>query len=769
MRLLRCLPLMLLSLPALAETPIDARLGSVGGVEIGGIETVPLLSMRSNPAVPVVSAVVNGKTDKPGALFALSTGSAVITVNDAFLATHGLEARTHKDKRVGELQVVQIDSLQIGGLLLKDVTAMVSSSEVDKAGVGGFAPMQIGLGALKDLSYAIVPSAGEVRFAPAGAALLDAIGGERIAYQVPPSAQVKVGKNKQRQPDSYLLVNAKAGGLTVPVSLNSAAPDNHLQVATDRSSLTAALGEVGTHQRGDVVLQWVDVAVGPASDVGWVASTTAPDLSALDLLPSSHLGAPWLSGFDLAVNPATGNLVLASAPTQKRVDALPGTVESLEKQAAEADTKAAEAAKESGEPAKPDAAAWSAVADIYEQAGRWDDALATWAKVVEADPTACEAQRRLGEARFRTGDLAGAAAALQQASSLYQAWWGDDVIVPGAATGEGHPAATPGKLRPQYSQVPHKNRKGQWIPALARQHWEAAKKKGKTLPEGVVVQPLSCWTADSALAQVRLAEGKPAEALAIYEGWVARFPPMRMVLDPTLATVSANAHLSQGDWAASHDQLRQAAAFDLTKADPRWALGLALAYANQGRFDSAEPLFLQALDRDLGDTLAVQLYLDAVRAQADDKAMWVAARRWADARPDSPGALFGLAYAATVAGMDRQVATVQAEADKAFTRLLNRAPFDADLLAAQARTLAALGDKAAAKAPAEQALKLQPGSAAAMLASADAAMVAEKAASMVKKAAQAAPDHPGYALLLTAAPKAPAAPPVPTEPVEKGE
>ena len=781
MRLLRCLPLSLLSLmvslPAAADTSIDSTLGAIGAVELSGEAEVPLLAHPDWGVMPVVKATVNGDTTDPGALFVLSTGDAMMTVTPEFVARYGLEKSKKKSKRVGEIETVQIESLTVGGLVLRDVTAVVNAGSLK--GVSPTAPQQIGLALLEDAATAILPSKGVVRFAPgsAGAALVDSVGGAKVEYGSTASTNMKIGKTKGRLPEVHLQVPASIGGLQTVVTLDSGEQASTIRQVMGRDELTAAIAGPA-HKRGDAVVQFADVAVGEAKASAWVRSTTAPDLSEVDegLKPASRLGANYLAHFDVAIDPGSRTVALARVEAPKRANALPGLIEAANQLASKADAEAAEAAKEAGEPAKPAAAEWTTVAQAHLAVGQTAQAIAAWNKVLEADDTACAAHHGLGQAHVLAGDLDAAATSLSAASALYHAWWDDDIVVPGSVDADGHPSAVPRKLKATYAQAPMKNRKGEWIPALSRAWWEEAKADGDDLPDGLVPQPVSCWTADSDLAGVALAQGDGAKALEIYTAWMERYPPLRMVLDPKLATVSANARMADGSAQDAVAGLRMASQFDHSRTDPRWALGLALSYVEAGRIDSAAPLFVQALRVAPMDTVTMSLYLDALAAEGGADAAIAAAADWAQTYPTSVGAAFGMAYAASLSDTP---AGPRVKAKGFATKALKQGavlhPFDAGFHAARARTLLLLGDAAGAAEAVAIATELNPAMPAVLLASAEIDLSngqAPKSRGQVKRAAEIAAAHPGYQLLKAGLPeKAPrdAAPMKPGDGAGKGD
>ena len=751
---------------AAAATPAEIY-GGVDTVEISEEVEVSLLSLRSQPLLPVVRAQVNDGAEHEGALFTLSSGRAAVQVTEAFAGAHELEIKTNK--RTGAKSVA-IDRLAIGGLVLRGVTAVIVEGPT---GSGAAPAMTLGLGALDGVAYAIQPSAGVVRFVPAasGAGLLESVGGTPVAFKTTPPSEGKVGKDKQWLPGATLLVPARFGGAEVTASLDTAVLDTQVRQAVGRAELDAAIGG-RTHQRGDVYRHRVEVAVaaGEARD-GWVSSTTVRDLSSAGVSPISRVGMDWLWRVDLAVDPATATLALRPITEPTRTDTLPGQLRDAAAAAEAADTAAAEAAKESGEEAGPDAGAWRALAGLHAEAGQYDDALAAWDTALGADELSCAAHLGRAEALIALGQLDGAVAAADRAAALYHSWWDDSVVIPGSAPGAaGHPEAVPAQLRPRYAQVPLKNRKGEWIPTLARAWWTEWAGDGNDLPEGLAAQDAGCWTADTLRAQIALATGDGGKAVEIYEQWVERFPPMQLVLDPSLAMLGANAQLVAGDMQGPQAQLRQAARVDLHKADQRWALGLALTYVSQERWDSAEPLFLQALHEAPADTVLMQHYLDAAQKFGGTKAMSKAAREFSKVRPDALVSAFGRAYAAAVADKKLGRDDLSASFADTLTETLARNPFDAWVLGNVARTHLVLGDNKAAAGLAKEGAALDPADPAVLLVQSELSRARggeERATALAQRAAVMHATHPGYQLLPAPVGAAPAPEPEP-EPSPEG-
>lgn len=771
MRRLVLVSLLALSLPATASTHIGRKVGSVETVTISGTVEVPLLLGEHGEVVPTVAAVLDDAADKGPVLFALNGASSVITVSDDVVSEYDLKVHTAdrallnlhgKDEKwrvAGEIKYVDIDRIAIGDLVLERVRALVSSS---KARIGGgYADVQIGLGAVPGLAWAILPSEGVVRFAPAaeGAALVSAVGGQKLTYTSTGWEKVKFGKERKIAPAQSLIVPVTVGGAKVQAVLNTAVPIS--SVGAD-----VTFDSTAEKAKGDIHSYWTTLTLG--DDLHRQAWFTRDSELERGAFPANEavVGAEILAWFDIAVDPAHHALALAYTQSQTRKDPTTDLLDRAEKAAKAADTKAAsndrkpsgrtgdgtasvwapdrtsmpddtapliawasvatgaagstatssEAPKagtnssadtnsSDNKGAKPDAQAWRKVARLDEQAGRWEDAIAVYKKLAEADEDDCSAWLDLGSAQLGGGHPADAIPSLERASKLYHSWWDLD----------------------------HDTRK---------KYAKKLKKDSNDAPKGIQEQDSACYVADGKLAAARFATGDLAAVEDLYRH--------RLDLDPMLAVVLGNADIAERAFDKVQEPMRQALKLEDTPL-PAPRLGLALAYAREGDWNTANGLFQKAMRLDDEDAMAEQTWIDAMIEARGARAALEAATAWADAHPDSTAAAFNLARAAQLAGDPAAFSRATDRADRIFREQLLMHPHDARMLATHARYLALLGRNDEAARAADQALQRLPSAGGAWLAKAavyEATGQADQAAAARKKAATLQPFHPGYASLL---------------------
>jgi len=474
-------------------------------------------------------------------------------------------------------------------------------------------------------------------------------------------------------------------------------------------SSSAALEDTTTVRQSDQYQHWLEASFGGQSATGWLLQHG--EFERGQYQHDAVIGTDLLAGFDIAIDPLSSTLALAPAATETRVDLTDQLVAQAEKKlettlaeqaeasdATEGDDDAAEAAKGA------QAGAYAALAATYDQYQRSDEAMTTWAKVVELDAESCTNWQSYGSAQLAARDAKGAAESLSKASALFHAWWDNDLAT--------------------------------------RKDMATAAEKGEAAEDAPKEQPGACHTADGLLATANFVLG---EHKAVEDAYKAHLD-----LDSGLALAYGNVVLARGDLAGAQAPLRQAMKLEVSQ-DPLSRLGLALTYAQQDDHETADKLFQKALSLDPEDAMAAALWLDNVRQHHDGAAALEAATAWAKGRPDSPTAHLVWVQAANAAGdADAQKAAVAA-ADALFEVKAKRMPNDAQLQATYARYLVTQGKLEAATKAADHALARDPSLGLAWLARADVAAASGDAASAgenLMKAGQLASSHPGYAMLL---------------------
>jgi tetratricopeptide (TPR) repeat protein len=712
------------------------KVGSVGEVVLGGQVDVPLYQDPANARAPLVSAVVNGAADKPVAFFAVDSRTSLITVSDAFVTTYGLEKKTTNKKLInlkeirlnraataedyeaskykvgGEITYVEIPSLKIGDLELKNVTALVNSS---KASVGGVdkKTMVIGMGALPGVAWAVRPSVGKVSFAPAaqGTALLGLVKASPVPYSSVPWDVVKFGNKPGKRwrahkvvaPARNAIVAGKVGGVEVSAALATAGGSTVALSKGVKSDLV--------QRQGDTAELWVPVDVA-ATSLGqtWVAVRGEYDMGNF---PShqANIGADLLAGYDIAVDPGTSQLALAPAgATVIRADVRPILLDAAVKAVAEADKKAAEAAQAEGKPAKPDAGALGKLAEVYRTQGMVAEMLATREKIAALDAKDCMAQFELGSAQLAAGKVNEAVTSLSASSALFHGWW-DRPLDERKDLGKELDDAEEG------------------VAVLDAAGKEVTRAAG------------SCQSADASLALAYVALKDYAKAEAVYRD--------NLDLDAGLARAWGTGALVAGQNAKATEAFRQALKRDQAP-DRRSHLGLALATAASGDVVTAAGLFEKAFATDINDAVVGALWLDTLRGAQGPEASLAAAGAWMRSHP---GSLVGAAlYAREAKAVGNAAAGEQArrvgDGIVAFRRSTSGDLVLSD--AAYALFLLYTGDVDGAAKAADAAVRAYGNTAGAWYAVAEVMAVKgveARAAEARKKAALLGGTHPGYALL----------------------
>lgn len=719
------------------ELPFADKLGSVGTIEIKDKVEVPLVLDGGGHPISAVEVVINGKADKPTAFFNLASSLSIITVSEDFAETHGLEVQTankkliapqswkHKRRLYAEelegthfrggykVQYVEIESLTIGGLVLKDVVAFVNNDTIDLSEHGD---LTIGMGALPGVAYAVLPSEGKVQFAPAaqGAAMVEALGGGKIKFAERGWELAEWGLTGRRLPlhDQKQKVVLGARTLLIPVEVGGQKLVAAWETGAEGAMVTPNERLEGTArlEKGDQRSVWTSVALeGVPQTHAWIQ----PD-GAFNVLPEAGLkgtlGAPFTSGYDLAVDPVGHTLALRPATAQKRVDRRPETLAAKLTQAAAADKEAAEKAAKDGKPAKPAGKAWGKVAAAHANVGDQKSAAEAQQKVIAADDSSCAAWQKLGGYQQAAGDLDGALASVTKAAELYHAWW----------------------------DRPFEERQ-----RLSKALGKAGPDQDVQDDKGAVVksQPASCHTADGDLAALLSVKGDLAAVQKLYTE--------RLDLDPGLAVAAGSAQLAAGKTEAAVESYRQAMRLEgKPRAGAR--LGLGLIYAGRGDLDTAAPLFAKALEANPKDARALDLWLDSVNQTKGAEAARAAASDFARSHPDYATAIYGLAREAKRAGDTDALGKVQSKGDTFFKAELALTPADTGLLAVYARYLVLTGRLDEADKAVAAALQSDSGSAAAWLAKAEllqARGATEGVQQALARAALSSPTHPGYATL----------------------
>ena len=160
------------SLSDFSEWKLSDKTGSVGSVEMDGSVEVTLYT-DENGAPTFKTFITTDATEEgeKGDLASLMPGTSLIVVTEDFAKQNELDIKVTNKRLIpvpedfkvgGEIKYVNIPSINIGGLVLNDVTALISGSEKVING-GPLKGITIGLGAIPT-SYAVLNSKGIIKF-----------------------------------------------------------------------------------------------------------------------------------------------------------------------------------------------------------------------------------------------------------------------------------------------------------------------------------------------------------------------------------------------------------------------------------------------------------------------------------------------------------------------------------------------------------------------------------------------------------------------------
>jgi hypothetical protein len=396
-------------------------------------------------------------------------------------------------KLKGDKKKGSIDSLSIGAVTLENVKVgpwdgkdTDPDSDVPKPlKLAG----EIGLMGFPELAFAILPSQGILRLAPAtdGAALVSEVGGTPLAYSMVEDDKGKVGSNPYDRDTLPVVVDANFSGVPLQTRIRTESwistllldVDSPMGFSTkDHTLAPVKLPVAPSYEAGTCSVQTREVVVGPLTDT---LEVTRCHLGPLALVfPPATVGANLLRMTDIAVDPVGHTLALKAVTEQKAADYGSIREAALKKKtepAAPADGKDAPTPEE-----QKDArlAAIPALADWYSATSQWDKAVPLYQELVDAKPELCENWMNLGQGLEHTGQ-AGAADAYKKSAELYDTW---------AALS----LTERKKLEPDYAKAKEKD-----------QNWD-----------GAIPQSSMCYKAWGKYARVHLSQGDYASIASVY-------------------------------------------------------------------------------------------------------------------------------------------------------------------------------------------------------------------------------------------------------------
>lgn len=678
-----------------------------GSIEVADVVEVPLYA-GLDPADPAWFVQLD-VGDKP-LLLRVATGHSELRVTEAAAKRVGLKVTGGEGKKKAKLA-----EGKLGAATIVDATVTIATPgpEVPFDDYDGW----IGLPGFPDAAWAVLPSEGKLKIAPAakGAELLSGFG-TPVDYAVSETRKVKVGTEKEELKGGAIVAPVAFSGAETRASLKTEFVNTWLVREAEGQDLYTVKGAeprdpmklpaAPAWKAGERTMETRDVGLGGQTVTTTLDRRGQGPVSAYALWAS--VGQDVLGNFDLALDTANKKLALRPVTESKLADWAPTKEKALRDaltpkaaEGAEApDAKAVEDAKKGG---------LGPLADFLASRGRLDEAVEARRELATLDAQSCTAWLGLGETLLEAGRPADAVEPLSKAAELYLPW----------------------------SQLPLAERK-----AIAEDKAKAEKKGGAW--EGSNPQDHACHVAPGLLAQAKVAQKDAAAVAALY--------PARLDLDPGLPLAAGTAALQKGDLEAAQAAFRQAIKLTIGEEaeEARAGLFLALREKDLG-------LALQQLERtrfraeDGTDPQLVRLYVAALQATAGAPATVKALE---DVLASDPGDVVLL----TELGRVKAASGDAAGAEKAFAAatarlatLTARTPADPRLWALKAQLLAASGKVDDARAAAEKATKAAPGSGLAWLALADvetAAGNAAAAAEHLKRAGAVDVGNPAYAQLV---------------------
>lgn len=689
---------MLFSL-CLLSASFAADLKPAGTAELSGTVDVPLYA-GVDPWDPTFYVEV--KVGEKSTLLRVATGHDELRLTGDGATALGvtLKGEEGKDKKA------KIAELDLGGVKLTDVVVIQHAAPSARVSYPPRYPKrampssgEIGLSGFTGLAFAVLPSEGILRLAPAdqGATLVAALGSS-LDYSFFGGKKQKVGAGPAVNfNDTPLVVELAVSGQNVHAVL---AMEEFGSVLVRELELEPRYFMKGKEQRqisfppaptwsvAEFDLQWREVAIGPVST--WTSIGRA-GLGPMALFaPDGAVGQDVLRMVDLALDPVNHKIGVKAASSLKLQDYRPLREAALKK--ALEPTPVEEGKEQPSEEDKKKAriAALKPLASWYDATGHSDLAVPLWKEVTTGEDNICGSWLSLGQSLLRTGQPADALSASRKAAELYDGW-----------------AALSLEERSKQQKA-----------------YDAAQKK-KEEWTGVVPQDHKCHTAWGDVAEAMF-------AMKDYSG-IAALYPSKMDLDEELALVAGSALLMEGKTEQAQAAYLQAIAVERT-GSPAARAGMLLTARNweqaQAQIGASGWLFF------LDDPYLLSVYLETAKKFGGEAAVNAELDRLLAMAPADPVLLLAKGDYSKAAERLQSIST--------------RMPSSAMVQAAQAQLLLAQGRAAEAKTTAERATQMDAGDAYAwyVLASAEQALnEADNAGKHYARASQLRGANPAYARL----------------------
>jgi tetratricopeptide (TPR) repeat protein len=598
------------------------NMGAVGKVKIDGTVDIPLYA--STLGKPELLTYVGTDVEDDGELFLISPSSSAIVVTEGFAKERDLDIKVDNKRLIpvpedfkagGEIKYVTIPELHVGGLVLKKVTAFVSSSEIkgfDSTGGLNFKKASIGLGALDD-SYAILESEGVLRVTKKkdGPELIKSLAGTSVPYQEidwsigTVGSWSLTGKSKTIFPALSLIVPASFGSPTEVQTL--------LSFHTAGSTLDSYYPIEGASpvQVNDLRYDWMTPTLaGQKLDASYVSRPAMVDVTN-GPIPMAMIGATVLSNYDIVVDKSSQTIAFAPRTGQKRLSSLEEELQRAKDDLSKKDETEKKSKDKEEEEEELNIGGLKTLISLLKKDNQLKATLEHYDALVNDDgeKTDCQLWLDYGHVQRNIGNINASLSAYQEASRLYHSWWDIDL----------------------HTRMDINNAQGEMKEGEIESAKERSKEKAiNTVENGwYITQPDSCYIADGYTGYTQMLLGKYDQVESLYRE--------QLDLDGNLARALGNTALLSNNTELAHEAYRQAIQMENGRGERRInRIGLALIYADQGKWEQANNLFMEAMDlefRSANDLLTPQIWLDHLRHFDGNDAALTAIDKWVASHP----------------------------------------------------------------------------------------------------------------------------------------
>ena len=613
------------SLTDFEEWHLSEKIGSVESVTLEGTVEVPLYKdSKGRPTLKTFVTTPATEEGDRGDLVHLIPELPHIFITEDFAKRNELDIKVTNKRLIpvptdykvgGEIKYAVIPTLNVGGMVLSNVTGFVIGAE-EELFDDKFTEMVIGLAALPT-SYAVLHSQGIVKFSDDGAGLMKELGVEGVPYKSAVDMVGTIGKktlsgkNKHIILGEKLIVDAQFGDsdTVVQTSLkfrNSASIlDKYSDATSDINTyradvrtdwMTSTVGDlelVPTYVRRYVLKDLIDGLVADSAQIGYdvlIEYDVVVDKTSETIGLSKHDGFQFQTFFDIELEIALDNL-----------EAKPDD-DSEEDTAEQTDGEQSEKLNVSG---------LYEVISVLESGGSLEKAIEKYDLLLEdeEEKTDCNLWLDYGSVQYRLGNLDVARQAFLKSSRLYHSWWDIDL----------------GR------RMDINNAQSD----MSEEEVEAAKARSKeadinSVEDGwYISQPESCYRVDSYVAAVDLVNGDHKAVETSYRN--------NLDLDAQLAQVFASSAMVQGKTELAHEAIRQSIKLEDGRSERALnRFTLALIYADQGKWEQADALFQEAVTLN-DDPFHTMIWMDNAIAQTDETTAVEMMRDWSKRHPKHAG------------------------------------------------------------------------------------------------------------------------------------